>query len=189
MGFSLCRDALRAPVGGSKPEQRQWVSGYGTADARSASLQLCYRRATSHVQLGCRQKALYKMVVRQKPSSTSTLALDSPAPDSEPAAICRSGRCMTQRYTTLEFLDICSPRVREMYEHWVALRGARILPHRDQLDPARITRYLPGIMLVDVLWGPPLDFIYRLVGTREVESRGADPTGRRVADAYFAANV
>ena len=96
---------------------------------------------------------------------------------------------MTQRYTTLEFLDICSPRVREMYEHWVALRGARILPHRDQLDPARITRYLPGIMLVDVLWGPPLDFIYRLVGTREVESRGADPTGRRVADAYFAANV
>jgi hypothetical protein len=96
---------------------------------------------------------------------------------------------MTLIYKTLDFLNICSPQVREMYEHWVALRGDRILPHRDDLDPARITRYLPGIMLVDVLWGPPLDFVYRLVGTREVESRGADPTGQRVADAYFAANV
>ena len=93
---------------------------------------------------------------------------------------------MALRYKTLDFLSICSPQVREMYEHWVALRGDRVLPDRDDLDPARITRYLPGIMLVDVLWGPPLDFVYRLVGTREVESRGADPTGQRVADAYFA---
>jgi hypothetical protein len=93
---------------------------------------------------------------------------------------------MTLRYKTVEFLEFCSPQVREMHEHWAALRGDRVLPHRDDLDPARITRYLPGIMLVDVLWGPPLDFVYRLVGTREVESRGTDPTGRRVAEAYFA---
>ena len=66
---------------------------------------------------------------------------------------------MTLRYKNLDFLGICSPQVREMYEHWAALRGERILPHRDDLDPARITRYLPGIMLVDVLWGPPLDFV------------------------------
>jgi hypothetical protein len=96
---------------------------------------------------------------------------------------------MALRYKTLDFLNICSLQVREMYEHWAALRGDRILPHRDDLDPARITRYLPGIMLVDVQWGPPLDFVYRLVGTREVESRGADPTGRRVAEAYFATTV
>jgi hypothetical protein len=96
---------------------------------------------------------------------------------------------MTLRYTSLDFLNICSRQVREMYEHWAALRGERALPHRDDLDPARITRYLPGIMLVDVIWGPPLDFVYRLVGTREAESRGADPTGQRVADAFFAASV
>src|SRR5262249_28328064 len=96
---------------------------------------------------------------------------------------------MTLRYKTLDFLGICSPQVREMYEHWAALRGDRVLPHRDDLDPARIARYLPGIMLIDVRWGPPLDFVYRLVGTREVESRGADPTGRRVAEAFFAASV
>lgn len=73
-----------------------------------------------------------------------------------------------------------------MYEHWLRLRGDRLLPHRRDLDPAAIAPYLPGIMLVDVMWGPPLDFVYRLVGTREVESRGADPTGQRVAEAYFA---
>src|SRR4030095_16945054 len=108
----------------------------------------------------------------------STRALDRAAADSEPAeragADRRAGR-MTQRCKTVEFLEFCSPQVREMYEHWAALRGDRVLPHRDDLDPARITRYLPGIMLVDVLWGPPLDFVYRLVGTREVESRGTDP--------------
>src|SRR4029453_3135058 len=100
-----------------------------------------------------------------------TGTLDRSAPDSEPAeragADRRAGR-MTLRYKTLEFLDICSLQVREMYEHWAALRGDRVLPHRDDLDPARIIRYLPGIMLVDVLWGPPLDFVYRLVGTCEV---------------------
>ena len=84
---------------------------------------------------------------------------------------------MTLRYKTLDFLSICSPQVREMYEHWAALRGERVLPHRDDLDPAQITRYLPGIMLVDVQWGPPLDFVYRLVGTREVESRGGRVLG------------
>ena len=96
---------------------------------------------------------------------------------------------MTLRHKTLDFLSICSLQVREMYEHWAALLGERVLPHRNDLDPARITPYLPGIMLVDVQWGPPLDFVYRLVGTREVESRGTDPTGQRVAEAYFAAKL
>lgn len=89
------------------------------------------------------------------------------------------------RYTTLEFLSVCSPGVREMYEHWLELRGGRVLPFRSDFDPARIKRHLPSIMLVDVQW-EPLDFVYRLVGTREAETRGYDPTGRRVADAFFA---
>lgn len=92
---------------------------------------------------------------------------------------------MSLRYKSLDFLAICSVPVREMYEHWVGLRGDHVLPHRRDLDPAAITRYLPGIMLVDVNW-EPLDFVYRLVGTREVESRGYDPTGRPISDAYFA---
>lgn len=89
------------------------------------------------------------------------------------------------RYTTLDFLDVCSESVREMYAHWLELRGDRILPRRADFEPARVKRYLPSIMLVDVRW-EPLDFVYRLVGTREAETRGYDPTGRRVAEAYFA---
>lgn len=89
------------------------------------------------------------------------------------------------RYTTLDFLNVCSESVREMYGHWLELRGGRILPQRSDLDPARIKRHLPSIMIVEVQW-EPLDFVYRLVGTREAETRGYDPTGRRVAEAYFA---
>src|SRR6266850_2586126 len=94
-------------------------------------------------------------------------ALDRAAPGSEcPTELEQRAGRMALRYKTLDFLSICSLQVREMYDHWAALRGDRTLPHRDDLDPARITRYLPGIMLVDVLRGPPLDFVYRLVGTR-----------------------
>src|SRR5262249_6903984 len=35
-------------------------------------------------------------------------------------------RRMTLRYKTLEFLEFCSPQVREMYQHWATLRGERV---------------------------------------------------------------
>ena len=42
------------------------------------------------------------------------------------------------------------------------------------------------MILVDVVYDAEArpDFVYRLVGTREAEIRGNDPTGRRVAEAY-----
>jgi len=92
------------------------------------------------------------------------------------------------RYAAPEFLSICSDRVRVMYEFWLALRGDRPLPYRRDLDPSQIKPHLPFLMLVDVVGDPP-DFVYRLVGTREVDSRGYDPTGRRVAEAYFATSA
>jgi hypothetical protein len=75
-----------------------------------------------------------------------------------------------------------------MYEFWLALRGDRPMPYRRDLDPSQIKPHLPFLMLVDVVGDPP-DFVYRLVGTREVDSRGYDPTGRRVAEAYFATSA
>ena len=47
---------------------------------------------------------------------------------------------------------------------------------------------LPGIQLVDLL-PTPVEFRYRLVGTREVEMRGFDPTGRPVADGFIGTSV
>jgi len=75
----------------------------------------------------------------------------------------------------------------EMYAYWQRKRADRSMPTRADIDPAEISRLLPGILLVDVVHraGTPTDFIYRLVGTREVEMRGHDPTGKRVVDAFY----
>lgn len=75
----------------------------------------------------------------------------------------------------------------EMYAYWRRKRGGRPMPGRADIDPTEIKRLLPGMLLVDIAFAPDgtPDFIYRLVGTREVEMRGHDPTGKRVADAYY----
>jgi hypothetical protein len=79
------------------------------------------------------------------------------------------------------------PDLLEMYAYWQRKRGSRAMPARADIEPAEIKRLLPGMLLVDVRPSPDgtLDFVYRLVGTREVEMRGHDPTGKRVADAYY----
>jgi hypothetical protein len=74
----------------------------------------------------------------------------------------------------------------EMYAYWQRKRGARAMPARADLEPAESKRLLPGVLLVDVRAADgALDFVYRLVGTREVDMRGHDPTGKRVAEAYY----
>ena len=79
------------------------------------------------------------------------------------------------------------PDLLEMYAYWQRKRGPRPMPTRSDIEPAEIKRLLPGLLLVDVRPAPDgmLDFVYRLVGTREVEMRGHDPTGKRVAEAYY----
>jgi hypothetical protein len=89
-----------------------------------------------------------------------------------------------RRWTTAGFLEICSPAVAEIYGYWDGKRAGRPMPRRADIDPAEITRHLPGLQLTDVK-RDPLDFVYRLVGTREVAARGYDPTGRRVAENFF----
>jgi hypothetical protein len=76
----------------------------------------------------------------------------------------------------------------EVFHYWDSKRGSRIMPRRADIDPNELRRHLPGIMLVEVK-RDPLDFVYRLVGTREVAARGNDPTGKRVADFWFGANA
>lgn len=74
----------------------------------------------------------------------------------------------------------------KVYAYWQQKRGARAMPARSDIDPAEIKPLLPYMILVDVVYDQQTrpDFIYRLVGTREVEIRGNDPTGRRVAEAF-----
>jgi len=61
------------------------------------------------------------------------------------------------------------------------------MPRRGDIDPTEIVAFLPAVMLVDVV---PDDrrYVYRLVGTREVQARGRDPTGRVVGEAFLGAS-
>lgn len=63
------------------------------------------------------------------------------------------------------------------------------MPARADLDPVEMpVRLLPGITLVDVV-PDARRFVYRLVGTGEVEVRGTDPTGRSVIEGFFGPSV
>ena len=80
------------------------------------------------------------------------------------------------------------PDIRAMVDYWRMKAGSRRMPRRTDIDPGDIKAFLPRITLVDVV-PDARRFVYRLVGTEEVASRGSDPTGRSVAEAYFAASA
>lgn len=88
------------------------------------------------------------------------------------------------RWLSLDFLDFCDPRIRAFYEYWNGKRGGRAMPSRGDFDPAEIVRFLPSVMLSDVVDRESTLVRYRLIGTRETEARGGDPTGLLVHDAF-----
>lgn len=89
---------------------------------------------------------------------------------------------------TADWRDTCHPDVLRVLEYWQEKRGARLMPSRADIDPGELKRYLPHITLVDVVDGGG-SYVYRLVGTKEVELRGYDPTGKSVIEAYFASSA
>ena len=95
---------------------------------------------------------------------------------------------MDRQIATLEFLEVCSPAVAEVFHYWDGMRAGRTLPLRSDIDPNELRRHLTGIVLVEVR-RDPLDFVYRLVGTREVAARGNDPTGMRVAENWYGSSA
>lgn len=71
-----------------------------------------------------------------------------------------------------------------MYAYWRSKCVGDRLPRRADIDPLDFPRLLPHITIVEVV---PDDrrYVYRLVGTKEVEVRGKDPTGRSVVEGFF----
>jgi len=89
----------------------------------------------------------------------------------------------------IELLQGYGANLQPIYAYWLEKRGARPMPRRADLDPTEVPRrLLPGITLVDVV-PDPRRYVYRLVGTMEVEVRGYDPTGKSVGEAYFGENA
>jgi hypothetical protein len=79
----------------------------------------------------------------------------------------------------------CHITLQRLYDYWHLKRGTRAMPARSDLDPADMKALLPHLILIDVV-PDERRYVYRLVGTREVEMRGSDPTGKAVKDAYYA---
>lgn len=99
------------------------------------------------------------------------------------------GRSSYPRLVGLAFLDQCSPKIRRMWEYWDALRGDRLMPARQDIDPLDMPRdLLSGILLTEVLAEEPW-LRYRLVGTAQAALRGRDPTGQPVQGNYMGAHL
>jgi hypothetical protein len=81
----------------------------------------------------------------------------------------------------------CHPDVLKMLAYWESKLDGRTMPSRSDIDPAELVGLLPNITLVDVV-DDQRRFVYRLVGTGEVQLRGNDPTGKSVRDGFFAAS-
>jgi hypothetical protein len=78
--------------------------------------------------------------------------------------------------------------VRAMHAYWLEKCHGRAMPRRADIEPTEIKRLLPFIMLVDVT-ADARRFVYRLVGTQEVDERGSDPTGKSVREAFFGGSL
>ncbi|MDO8837968.1 MAG: PAS domain-containing protein [Parvibaculum sp.] len=70
-----------------------------------------------------------------------------------------------------------------LHRYWQDKRRHGTLPARRDIDPVEIPRLLPHIALLDIL-RDPLDWRYRLVGTRIVEVMGAERTGKRMRELF-----
>jgi hypothetical protein len=86
------------------------------------------------------------------------------------------------------WLEQASDNIRQLYRYWRSKCRGTDLPRRADIDPIDIPKLLPYLTIVEVV---PDDrrFVYRLVGTQEVEIRGNDPTGKSVAEAYYGPSV
>jgi hypothetical protein len=77
------------------------------------------------------------------------------------------------------FLERATSRLLRFHAYWESKRVGRKMPARADLDPVEFVDLMPDIVLADVLGTAPF-LRYRLVGTRQVELRGRDPTGQPV---------
>jgi len=84
-----------------------------------------------------------------------------------------------------DLLATCHPSLVRLYQYWDAKRGSRVMPARSDVDPVDLKPVLPLLILIDVV-ADQRRYVYRLVGTHEVEMRGGDPTGKPIQEAFYA---
>ena len=85
----------------------------------------------------------------------------------------------------MKFPTTCHSDTIAFYNYWLAKCRGRLMPARSDIDPVEMPRrLLRGICLVDVV-SDDRRYVYRLVGTGDVEVRGNDPTGMSVQEGFI----
>lgn len=84
-------------------------------------------------------------------------------------------------FTPLTDMAALQPPLRRLHDYWQGKRKPGALPGRRDIDPIEIPQLMPQVALVDIL-REPLDYRYRLFGTRLVEVMGAERTGKRMRE-------
>jgi hypothetical protein len=74
--------------------------------------------------------------------------------------------------------DLADPRLAALYAYWDGKRASRPMPTRADLDPVEMRAWLGNLVLIDAMADGR--FVYRLYGTKFVDSFGLDMTGRSV---------
>ena len=69
----------------------------------------------------------------------------------------------------------------QLYDYWCTKHNQHLLPTRQQINPAEISKLLPNLSLIDIE-PDPLKFRYRLAGTRLREIYDCEVTGLELAD-------
>lgn len=91
---------------------------------------------------------------------------------------------MTKARRQPDWLPDMPGPIQDIYAYWNRKRDERVMPARTDLDPIEMKTWLPNLLLIDVVPDDRL-YVYRLVGTREVQLRGKDPTGLPVIENSF----
>jgi hypothetical protein len=77
--------------------------------------------------------------------------------------------------------ECTSSRVRDVYEYWTKLRGDRIMPCRQDIDPVDIWSLLPYVHLSE--WHTDPDGVFfRIAGTEIVATAGREFRGRWLSE-------
>jgi hypothetical protein len=74
-----------------------------------------------------------------------------------------------------------SDDVQALLRYWDEKRASRRFPARRDIDPLELRGYLGDVSLLDVR-REPLDFVYRLAGSKLARDTGYDLTGRSVRE-------
>lgn len=81
-------------------------------------------------------------------------------------------------------LAIDDERLSKLYAYWRMKRGRRSMPARRDIDPLDVRELMGNMTLIDVRQ-EPVEFRFRLAGTRIVDLFGKELTGRNVDEARF----